>query len=79
MVIIFRKYSYFYCVFIALHQLFHFLVPKSCHYYQLKGAAISGSYVVDPDGHGKYPPFSTQCDFENDKNEGILFDIFFQK
>ena len=56
-----------------------FLVPKSCHYYQLKGATISGNYVVDPDGPGKYPPFTAHCDFNNDTNEGIWFETYFRK
>ena len=32
-----------------------------------KGAMISGSYEIDPDGAGGDPPFSVQCDFENGK------------
>ena len=55
----------------------NFLVPKSCHYYMLKGGTVSGNYVIDPDGSGKYPPFTTHCDFRNDKYEGTWFDILF--
>ena len=39
------------------------LVPKTCHIYHLKGAAESGSYIIDPDGPGNAPPFTAYCDF----------------
>ena len=35
--------------------------------------ATSGSYVIDPDGDGSYPPFTVYCDVTDKKTEFASF------
>lgn len=60
-----------YCILVTL-SFVYFNSGKTCSEIKLYSPqATSGSYVIDPDGDGGYPPFTVYCDMTDKNGVGV--------